>query len=91
MNKTDLVQLVKNEAGLSSTQAEKAVATLFAGISAALAKKEDVSFIGFGTFTVTKREARDGHNPRTKEKIKIPATNQVKFKAGKSLKENVNQ
>jgi DNA-binding protein HU-beta len=55
-----------------------------------LKKKQDARFVGFGTFSVSKRKARTGRNPRTGESIKIPARNVVKFSAGKEFKEMVN-
>lgn len=89
MNKGDLVQFVKSHAGLGTTDSEKAVNAVFQGIASALKKKEEASFVGFGSFVVVKRNAREGRNPRTGEKLKIAASNQVKFRPGKALKESV--
>ena len=89
MNKNDLVNYVRENTSLNLTNCEQAVTAVLAGITDALAKKDDVSFVGFGTFTITKRKARTGRNPRTGEPLNIPAANQVKFRPGKNLKERV--
>lgn len=89
MNKGDLVQFVKQHANLNGTESEKAVNAVFNGISSALKKKEGASFVGFGSFVVVPRAAREGRNPRTGEKLKIAAGHQVKFRPGKALKEGV--
>lgn len=89
MNKSDLVQVVAENAGLSKAAAEKAVNAVFSGISDALGKGDKVSLVGFGTFNVYKRAARVSRNPRTGEKINVPATTVPKFKAGKALKDKV--
>ena len=90
MNKSDLVAHVVNKVGLTKKQAEEAVNEVFGGIAATLEKKQDARFVGFGTFSVANRKAREGRNPRTGETIKIPASNAVKFTAGKELKATVN-
>ncbi len=90
MNKGDLVNAVAEKAGMSKAQATKAVNAVFDSIAEALKKGDKAAFIGFGTFYVSKRSARKGVNPRTKEVITIPARNQVKFKAGKGLNDSVN-
>lgn len=90
MNKNDLVATVANSTGLSKSDAAKAVEGVFDAITSALKKGEEVRLVGFGTFSVAKRAASTGRNPRTGESIKIPASNQPKFKAGKSLKDSVN-
>ncbi len=91
MNKADLVESVQKALGpdTSKALAEKAVAAVIDGIEKGLKKDKVVQLIGFGTFTVAKRAARQGINPRTREKIKIKAGKTVKFKAGASLKEGV--
>ncbi len=91
MTKADLIDLVAKEGNLTKAQASKAVDAMFNGISEALAKGDKVTIVGFGTFSVSKREARKGRNPQTKEEITIPACKVPKFKAGKKLKEAVNQ
>ena len=90
MNKNDLVATVASSTGLSKSDAAKAVEGVFDAISAALKKGEEVRLVGFGTFSVAKRAASTGRNPRTGESIKIPASKQPKFKAGKGLKDSVN-
>ncbi|SMF24517.1 DNA-binding protein HU-beta [Tistlia consotensis] len=90
MNKNDLVATVADSADLSKADAAKAVDAVFDAISAALAKGEEVRLVGFGTFAVATRAASEGRNPRTGEKIKIAASKQPKFKAGKGLKDAVN-
>ncbi|HYM30783.1 MAG TPA: HU family DNA-binding protein [Candidatus Cybelea sp.] len=90
MNKNDLIAKVADDAGLSKTDTTKAVDAVFDSITAALKKGGEVRLVGFGTFHVTKRAASEGRNPRTGEKIKIPASKQPKFKAGKALKDAVN-
>lgn len=90
MNKNDLVAAVADSAGLSKSDAAKAVDGVFDSISGALSKKEEVRLVGFGTFSVAHRKASTGRNPRTGETIQIKASNQPKFKAGKGLKDAVN-
>ncbi|MEO3431789.1 HU family DNA-binding protein [Inquilinus sp. CAU 1745] len=90
MNKQDLVTHVAEAAGISKSDAAKAVDAVFDGIGAALKKGDEVRLIGFGTFAVASRAASEGRNPRTGEKIKIAASKQPKFKAGKGLKDAVN-
>ncbi len=90
MNKNDLVEVVAEKAGLSKADATKAIDAVFEGITETLTKGEDVRLVGFGTFDVSNRAATEGRNPRTGEKIQIPASKQPKFKAGKGLKYAVN-
>ncbi|MTI08479.1 MULTISPECIES: HU family DNA-binding protein [Curvivirga] len=90
MNKNDLVASVANESGLSKADAAKSVDAVFNAVTGALKSGDEVRLVGFGTFAVTKRAASEGRNPRTGEKIQIPASNQPKFKAGKGLKDAVN-
>lgn len=89
MNRTDLVRKVASVAGLTKADAERAISATFDSISSSLKRGEEVRLIGFGTFTVAKREATTGRNPRTGEPLKIPATKLPKFRAGKQLKEAV--
>ena len=89
MNKNDLVTAVASSTGLSKSDAANAVDGVFQAITAALTGGEDVRLVGFGTFAVAARAASEGRNPRTGEKIAIPASKQPKFKAGKSLKDSV--
>ncbi len=90
MNKNDLVASVSESSGLSKTDAAKAVDAVFGQITIALKGGKEVRLVGFGTFHVSKRAATEGRNPRTGAKIKIPASKQAKFKAGKGLKEAIN-
>mgnify|MGYP001051843881 CR=1 FL=1 len=87
MNKSELVELVAGKADISKSSAADAVEAVIDGITGALKSGDSVTFVGFGTFSVGRREARDGRNPRTGETIKIKASNLAKFKAGKGLKE----
>ncbi len=90
MNKTDLIEKVAKEADLSKAAAGRAVNAVFEGISKSLSKGEDVvGIVGFGTFSVSNRPARQGRNPQTGQPIKIQATKVPKFKAGKNLKDSV--
>ena len=89
MNKTELIAKVAGKAGLTKADATKAVEGTFEAITGALSKKGDVRIIGFGTFSTSKRKARDGRNPATGKVIKIPATVVPRFKAGKGLKDAV--
>ena len=91
MNKTELVAKVAEKSGLTKKDAEKAVNALFESVKEALVKKDKVQMIGFGTFEVKARAARKGRNPQTGAEIKIPATKNPVFKAGKGLKDAVNK
>lgn len=91
MNKQDLVSQVASTADISKSKAAEAVDAVIGAIKASLKKGDDVRLVGFGTFSVAKRAATTGRNPRTGEPIKIPASKQPKFKAGKDLKEAVNR
>ena len=90
MNKSDLIGAVADSSGLSRNDATKAVEGVFDAITAALKKGDEVRLVGFGTFSVTKRKASTGRNPRTGETMQIKASTQPKFKAGKGLKDAVN-
>ncbi len=89
MNKNDLISRVSENAGLSKADASKAVDAVFNSISSSLQSGQEVRLVGFGTFAVANRAATEGRNPRTGEKIQIPATKLPKFKPGKGLKEAV--
>lgn len=91
MNKNDLVASVATSAKLSKADASRAVEATFGNIAKALKSGTEVRLVGFGTFTVSRRAASEGRNPRTGERIKIPASKQPKFKAGKALKDSVNK
>jgi DNA-binding protein HU-beta len=90
VNKNELVDAVAAAADLKKSEATLAVDAVFDAISGALKKGEEVRLVGFGTFAVSARAASEGRNPRTGEKIKIAASKQPKFKAGKGLKDAVN-
>lgn len=90
MNKNDLVAAVAEAAELSKADATGAVDAVFDSITSALQSGDEVRLVGFGTFSVAQRAATEGRNPRTGEKIKIAASKQPKFKAGKGLKDAVN-
>lgn len=89
MNKNDLVAAVSGAAGLSKADAARAVECVFDSITDSLRNGDEVRLVGFGTFSVANRKASEGRNPRTGEKIQIPASRQPKFKAGKALKDAV--
>ena len=91
MNKSELVDAVASKADISKTQAQKTIDAVLETIQTTLAKGGDVRLVGFGTFSVSQRAATTGRNPRTGEKINIPARKQPKFSAGKNLKEAVNK
>jgi DNA-binding protein HU-beta len=90
VNKNDLVAAVAADAGMSKADAARAVDSVFDTITRSLRKNDEVRLVGFGTFTVTRRAASEGRNPRTGEKIKIKASKQPKFRAGKALKDALN-
>ena len=91
MNKTELIAVAAEQAGLSKKDTEKALAAMLDAITAALASGEKVSLVGFGTFETKSRNARMGRNPKTKEEIRIPASKAPVFKAGKALREAVTE
>jgi DNA-binding protein HU-beta len=90
MNKSELVEAIADSAGLSKADAGRALEAVVKTVTKALKKGDTVSLVGFGTFSVRKRAARTGRNPRTGETIKIKAANNPAFKAGKALKDAVN-
>jgi len=90
MNKAELIDAVASRAGLTKIDAAEAVDATFEAITNALAQRDTVSLIGFGTFSTSDRAARTGRNPRTGETISIAATCVPKFKAGKGLRDAVN-
>jgi len=89
MNKEDLVKLVSEKTGITKKAAEQAQKTVIEGISSTLEKGGSISLVGFGSFKVVERAAREGRNPSTGEKMQIPASKAVKFTPSKSLKERV--
>jgi len=91
MNKTELVAAIADQAKISKKDAEKAVNAFTEVVKKELKKKDGkVQLVGFGTFDVTKRAAREGRNPQTGAKMKIKASKAPRFKAGKALKDAVN-
>jgi len=90
MNKTDLIDAVATDAEVTKAEAARAVDAVINSITTALKKGDAVTLVGFGTFQVRKRAARTGRNPKTGETIKINASKNPAFKAGKALKDAVN-
>ena len=90
MKKQELVAAIAQEAEISKKDADKALAAAINAISKALADGDKIQLVGFGTFEVATREAREGRNPRTGETMKIEASKAPKFKAGKALKDAIN-
>lgn len=90
MNKTEFVAAIADQAGLSKKDAEKALKAFTDTVTAELKKGEKVQLVGFGTFEVSERAAREGRNPQTGKAMKIAASKAPKFKAGKALKVAVN-
>jgi DNA-binding protein HU-beta len=90
MNKSELIEAMAAEAGISKAAAGKALSGMMGAVKSTLKKGGKVSLVGFGSWDVSKRAARNGRNPQTGETIKIAAKNVVKFKAGSELKNAVN-
>ncbi|NMA67267.1 MAG: HU family DNA-binding protein [Clostridiaceae bacterium] len=91
MNKTDLINSISSKSGLNKKNSEAALNAFIESVEEALQAGDKVVLVGFGTFEVRKRAERKGRNPQTKEEIIIPASNAPVFKAGKGLKDKVNQ
>lgn len=91
MNKSDFVAFIAETYSCSKTEAEKVVDRFTNSVISALGKNDSVSLVGFGNFTVSKVDAREGRNPRTGDTIKIKAYNQPKFKVGQKLKDACNK
>ena len=90
MNKSELVDVMAADAGITKAAAKKALDSMMNNVEKSLKKGGRVSLVGFGSWSVSKRAARDGRNPQTGATIKIPARKVVKFKAGSELKDSVN-
>ena len=90
MNKTNLIDAIAEDAGISKAAAKKALESFLEHVEGALKKGDRVSLVGFGSWSVSKRAAREGRNPQTGKTIKIAAKNVVKFKAGSDLQKSVN-
>ncbi len=91
MNKLELVDVIAKQAGLTKKDAAAALDATVCAIEKALVKGDKVQLVGFGTFEVSKRAAREGRNPKTGESMKIKACKAPKFKPGKALKDAVNK
>ena len=85
MNKSDLITKISDDAGITKAQANGALNAFTDAVTKTLNKGDKVTLVGFGTFSVTNREARNGRNPKTNEPIKIKAKKVARFKAGKEL------
>ena len=90
MNKADLINKVAEKSGLTKTKTAEVIDALVETMQTALAEGDKITLVGFGSFNVSKREAREGRNPSTNEKIQIPAKTVVRFKSGKELNESLN-
>ena len=90
MNKKELIGSIAGAAYISKAAAEKALNATLTSVADALKKGDKVTLVGFGTFSVAKREARTGRNPQTGKSIKIPAKKVAKFKAGNKLSDAIN-
>ncbi len=90
MNKSELVTTIAEHAGITKSQAQDALNAMTDSITDSLAKGDDVSLVGFGTFSQRQRAARQGKNPQTGAVMQIPASTSVGFKPGKALKDAVN-
>lgn len=90
MNKSDLIDGMAADAGITKASAKKALESFLGNVEGSLKKGDRVSLVGFGSWSVNRRAARDGRNPQTGKTIKIAAKNVVKFKAGSDLSGSVN-
>ena len=91
MNKSELIDAIAAESGLTKADSKKAVEAFFSSVEKALKKGDKVAIVGFGSWSVAKKDAREARNPRTGEVIQVPAKKVVKFKAGTELSESVNK
>jgi DNA-binding protein HU-beta len=89
MTKTELIAVIAGEAGITKAAATKALEAYVGAVTKELKKSGKLGLVGFGTFSVVKRKAREGRNPQTGKAIKIPAKKVVKFKAGKALADKI--
>ncbi|WP_426106981.1 HU family DNA-binding protein [Massilia sp. TSP1-1-2] len=90
MNKTELIEEIAKSADITKASATRALDAVIEAVTKSLRENDSVTLVGFGTFSVGERAAREGRNPRTKEAIQIAAAKVPKFKAGKALKDAVN-
>lgn len=91
MNKNDLINVVAEKTGLTKVKAGEVIEAFVGAVHKSLKKGDSVTLVGFGTFSVSKRAARNGVNPQTKERIKIKARKVAKFRPGKALREDLNK
>lgn len=91
MKKSEIIEALSERTGVTKADAERVFNEIFNIFKEELSKMNSVSIYGFGTFKISERAAREGHNPMTGEKIQIAASKSVSFKAGKDLKETVNK
>jgi len=89
MTKDMIIEKISEEAGINKTQAKSAFESMLGSITQSLTEGQKVTLVGFGTFAVSERKARDGRNPQTGEQIRIPGGKVPRFKAGKKLKDAV--
>ncbi|MCE5334193.1 MAG: HU family DNA-binding protein [Desulfobacteraceae bacterium] len=89
MTKADLVSKMAESSGMAKSIAEKALNSFISAVSDALAQKEKITLVGFGTFDISERAQREGRNPRTGQPITIPSSKAVRFKAGNRLKDAI--
>lgn len=89
MNKSELIDAIAAESGLTKTDSKKALEAVVASVGNALKAGDKISLVGFGTFSVTERPERTGRNPQTKQTITIPAKKVVRFKPGSELSDSV--
>lgn len=90
MNKSDLIDAMAADAGITKAAAKKALDSFLGNVEGSLKKGDRVSLVGFGSWSVSERAARDGRNPQTGKTIRIPAKKVVKFKPGSGLQDSVN-
>lgn len=91
MNKHEFIDHIASQHGCTKKEAEKAIDIFTSSVIAAMAEGKEISLVGFGNFSVSRVEARDGINPKSRERLKIAAYNQPKFKVGQKLKDAVNK
>lgn len=91
MNKTELIDAMAEDAGITKAEAKKALGSFLGNVTETLKKGDKISLVGFGTWSVSERSAREGRNPQTGQTINIPAKIIVKFKAGTELSDAVNE
>lgn len=90
MTKLEFIDAIAAKSGLTKADSARALDAFMSAVSETLKKGDKIALTGFGTFSVSKRAARNGRNPRTGEVVKIPARNSVSFKAGSKLKDSIN-